>query len=94
MAINSYFIWGFLILLLICFSYLFLFVYRYLYAVVIQEVAIISLKSNLIVTKVNRTKFDSVIKNFEDKKTPLINISFDKLKNPFESASQEEETEE
>ena len=86
----NYFIWIFIIIALIFFSWIFLFVYRYLYAVIIQEVAIAALKSNLIVTKVNKTNFDDIIKSFEQKKTPLITIDFSKIKNPFISSAPEE----
>lgn len=80
-----YLLWVFLILTCIFFSWVFLFIYRHLYAVTVQEAAIISLKSDLVVAKVNRLKFDAIVQSFEAKKTPLVSINFEKLKNPFES---------
>ncbi|MFH1193802.1 MAG: hypothetical protein V1661_02305 [bacterium] len=84
LSIIVYLLWAFLILACVFFSWIFLFVYRHLYAVTVQEAAIISLKSDLIVTKVDRPKFDAIVNAFEQKKTPLISINFEKLKNPFE----------
>ncbi|MFA5134060.1 MAG: hypothetical protein WC459_04625 [Patescibacteria group bacterium] len=88
-AITNYFIWTFLLLAAIFFSWIFLFVYRHLYAVIIQEAAIANLKSNLVISKVDRIKFDNIIKKFEQKKLPLSTISFDKLNNPFKSINKQ-----
>jgi len=85
LALISYFLWGFLILILIFFSWIFLFVYQNLYTVLIQEAAIVSLKSDLLVAKVNRTKFDAIVNDFEQKKTPFISINFETIKNPFKT---------
>jgi hypothetical protein len=89
LSIIVYLLWIFLILACIFFSWIFLFVYRHLYAVTVQEAAIISLKSDLVVTKVDRPKFDAIAKAFEQKKNPLFSINFEKLKNPFESKTAE-----
>lgn len=85
LAIIDYLIWGFLLFLAIFFSWIFLFVYKHLYMIILQESAIIDLKSNLVITKVSKSKFDDVVKNFEQKHMPLVNINFDKLENPFAS---------
>lgn len=91
LAITNYLVWGFVISLAIFFSWLFLFVYKHLYSAVVQEMAIISLKSQLAITKVHRISFDELEKKFQAKQTPAISVNFDGLKNPFksEAASQE-----
>lgn len=85
LAITNYLIWGFIVLLLIFFSWLFLFVYKYLYTAVVQEIAIINLKSELTITKVHRVNFDELIKKSQAKQTPAVVINFAGLKNPFKS---------
>lgn len=85
LAITNYLVWGFLVLTIVFFSWLFLFIYRHIYAAIVQEIAIANLKSQLVVTKVNKTKFDDLIKKFEAKQTPSVTINFGGLKNPFKS---------
>ena len=85
LAITNYLLWGFAILLLFFFSWLFLFVYKYLYTAVVQEIAIINLKSELTITKVRRVNFDELIKKSQAKQTPAVSINFGDLKNPFKS---------
>ena len=81
----SYFIWAFIIILLVIASWLFLFVYNHLYFALIQETAIANLKSELIITKVNKQEFDNLIKNSETKNAPLTTINFKGVKNPFKT---------
>lgn len=83
LAITNYLVWGFVILLLIFFSWLFLFVYKYLYTAVVQEMAIINLKSQLAITKVRRVNFDELVKKSQTKQAPAVSINFENLKNPF-----------
>lgn len=87
LAITNYLIWGFIVLLAVFFSWLFLFIYKYLYTAVVQEIAIVNLKSQLTITKVHRAGFDELVKKSQAKQTPAIFIDFGSLKNPFKSES-------
>lgn len=85
LAITNYLILVFIILLAVFFSWLFLFVYKYLYTAVVQEMAIVNLKSQLIITKVHRVNFEELLKKSEAKQAPSVTINFEGLKNPFKS---------
>ena len=89
MVIITYFVWAFIILALVASSWLFLFIYRHIYFAIIQEVAIANLKSQLIITKVNKQEFDAVIKNLEIKQKPLSTINFKGLGNPFKTVAEQ-----
>ncbi|MBU1180119.1 hypothetical protein KJ885_04195 [Patescibacteria group bacterium] len=78
-----YIFWVLILLALIFFSWLFLFIYKYLYFAIVQEAAIINLKSQLVITKVNKVQFDGIVKKYEEKQNPLTVINFKVLKNPF-----------
>lgn len=69
----------------IFFSWLFLFIYKHIYFVIAQETAIINLRSQLVITKVHKTRFNNIIKKFETKQKPLATVNFKILKNPFKS---------
>ncbi|PIR66709.1 MAG: hypothetical protein COU51_02410 [Parcubacteria group bacterium CG10_big_fil_rev_8_21_14_0_10_36_14] len=84
-TILNYVVWTFLVLVLIFFSWLFLFIYRHIYAVVVEETAIVNLKSQLVITKVHKTQFLETLKRLEEKQSPVILLDFSKIKNPFKT---------
>jgi len=65
--------------------YIFLFIYKNIYFAIIQEIAIIDLKSELTITKVHKQKFEILYENYLKKENPKIIINFEKIKNPFKS---------
>jgi hypothetical protein len=81
-VINA-FLLAFILIAMIVFSWLFLFVYKYLYSAVVQETAILNLRSQLIVTKVHKTEYEAAVKQFEDKINPSTTIIFNNIANPF-----------
>ena len=82
--INYIFLFIF-ILILIFFSWLFLFIYNHVYFALVEEMAIINLKSQFVIMKVHKTQFNNLVKNYETKQKPLIEVNFKNLKNPFKS---------
>jgi len=70
---------------LIAAIYIFLFIYQNIYFAIVQELAIINLKSELTITKVHKQRFDSLYESYLTKDSPLIIINFQKLNNPFKS---------
>jgi hypothetical protein len=80
--VNS-FIWILIILALIAASWLFLFVYNHLYSAMVQKTAIINLRSQFIIAKVDKQGFDNLIKEIEAKRKPISTINFKNVGNPF-----------
>lgn len=77
--------WIILVAFFITTAYIFLFIYKNIYFAVIQEIAIINLKSELTITKVHKQRFDSLYQKYLEKNNPLITINFANSKNPFKS---------
>ena len=70
---------------LIIFAYVFLFVYKHVYFAIVQDIAISNLRSELVISKVNKPQFDQLIQSFNSKKNPASMIDFSKISNPFAS---------
>ncbi|MFC1612576.1 hypothetical protein ACFL29_01870 [Patescibacteria group bacterium] len=87
LSIIKYSIIALLIVILVVFSWLFLFIYKHLYFAIVQEVAIINLRSQLVITKVQKTEFNNLLQNFVEKQTPITTINFKALRNPFKSSN-------
>ena len=85
LRVIHYTFFGIITVAIVFFSWLFLFVYKQVYFAIVEETAIINLRSQLVITKVHKTQFDNLLKKYKEKQNPAIILNFKNIKNPFKT---------
>lgn len=64
-------------------AWLFIFIYKYLYFAIINEMVILNIKSDLVISRVQKNRLEELERTSAAKNNPEIIVNFAGLRNPF-----------